>query len=287
MLYEKSNALDWKPIFYSVGESKSLIFLVLLATFFNWLIESIKWKNLIAHSVLISYRKALQAVMSGLLFSLFTPRRIGDIGARAWYVPSEKRKEAIYYSSFSAAAQMQVTLLAGLFCLPFFYALLPNLIELPVFLLYSIAYGLGLLSIYLYFKSNVLLRLIHLFSKRWNQNEIPIISFQKRTEALALSFLRYIIFLIQFYILISIFDSSISFYSSSIGIAFVFFISAFIPTGILSDLLLRSTLAYLVFPFLGSSAEAGLSASLLLWICNIFIPATITALGLSKKLLNT
>ena len=55
----------------------------------------------------------------------------------------------------------------------------------------------------------------------------------------------------------------------------LYLFSSIIPTGWISDLAVRSSLAYLIFDYVGLSGELALIASTLLWILNLLLPAIV------------
>ncbi|HMW13871.1 MAG TPA: lysylphosphatidylglycerol synthase domain-containing protein, partial [Chitinophagales bacterium] len=53
---------------------------VVLLMILNWTIESIKWKLLIDKLHPISWLDAIEGILFGVTFSLFTPSRVGEFG---------------------------------------------------------------------------------------------------------------------------------------------------------------------------------------------------------------
>ena len=68
----------------------SLIFIVVLMMFINWMLESLKWKFMIRKIEAISFFTSFRAIFSGITVSSFTPNRIGEYGGRVFCL--EKRK---------------------------------------------------------------------------------------------------------------------------------------------------------------------------------------------------
>jgi len=71
---------------------KSMLYL-LLFSIINWFFEIIKWKTLVFSIKNISFQEALKQSLGSLTASLFTPNRIGEYGAKAFYFYKTKRKK--------------------------------------------------------------------------------------------------------------------------------------------------------------------------------------------------
>ena len=76
---------------FNVFSIKNIV-LLLLFTLINWLLEIKKWKILAQRVMEISLIEATRQSLSSLTFSLITPNRIGEYGAKALYFKKEKRK---------------------------------------------------------------------------------------------------------------------------------------------------------------------------------------------------
>jgi hypothetical protein len=83
------------------------------------------------------------------------------------------------------------------------------------------------------------------------------------------------VFCIQFILLLSIFDSNIELFTAFSAVSIIFFISAIIPTAWISDLPVRTTIAYFVVDYFGFEGTAGLMSSVILWIINLLLPAIV------------
>jgi len=90
---------------------------------------------------------------------------------------------------------------------------------------------------------------------------------------LLLSGLRYFIFSLQYYIILHAFNFRFETWTELFLIPFCFLISSSIPTIIISEIGVRSSVALLVFGVVSDNNVAILSASVLLWFINIALPA--------------
>ncbi len=71
-----------------------LLSVVILLMILNWTIESVKWKLLIDKLHPISWLDAIEGILFGVTFSLFTPSRIGEFGGRVFCL--KHRSEGSY-----------------------------------------------------------------------------------------------------------------------------------------------------------------------------------------------
>ncbi|HIE45645.1 MAG TPA: hypothetical protein EYP87_05675, partial [Flavobacteriaceae bacterium] len=78
------------------------VFILLSFTFFNWFFEILKWKNLVAIIKNIPFIEALKQSLGSLTASLFTPNRIGEYGAKAFYFYKEQNSVISPFTPTSA-----------------------------------------------------------------------------------------------------------------------------------------------------------------------------------------
>ena len=248
---------------------------------FNWLIETIKWRVLVTQIQKISFLDSVKSILAGVLLSLPTPNRIGELGGRLLYIEKGKRTSVFYINSVCSLTQVLITTLLGLWS---FYMLNELLNKWVVFnneyLLFTV-FIISIVLLFVYFYSNSLHRLFNLFSKQEFEVKLKI-SYLNKFYLMGFSFLRYLIFIMQFYLLMIVFEPQITFLDSSLAIALTFFITAAIPTGGLSDLPVRTSIVIYVLDLMGYNGSAGLSASIILWIINLLIPAIFSLIILRK-----
>ena len=90
-----------------------------------------------------------------------------------------------------------------------------------------------------------------------------------------LSIFRYSIFIVQFYLLIYFFGIELNFWSCAISSMLTFYIVTIIPTFSLSEIGIRGSIAVVFFGIFTNQYAEIISASTLLWITNVGIPALI------------
>ena len=264
--------------------SQPIIFLVItfILMFVNWGLEAYKWKISVTNIHEVRFKKAIAAVFAGTSISLFMPNRTGEFVGRIFALPKEKRTEGIIASIVTSYAQLNTTLLAGFFAICYYFYLYPNnVLTEKNFSLWIILplFFLTLISILFYLKMNWFERLLQRipFLNKYG-DKIKILSSYSSISLLifmGISTVRYVVFLLQFYLLILFFGLDISFADSLISIILTFYVSTLIPTFSLSEIGVRGSVAVLFFGFFNPSSIEVISASTLLWIINIGTPALI------------
>jgi len=266
---------------------------VLLLMVFNWSLETIKWRLLIRKIEDVGFFKAFQAVLTGVSISSFTPNRTGEYLGRAFILKKASHVEGILITVLGSMCQLMITIVAGsitfLIFLPRYFL---GSVYVNAYLYYGLIFLVLLLDILLVgllfnisFFNNLKKRL---FGERLKklQDHIQVLSLYTNTEILKvilISLLRYIIFSTQFYLLLNLFNVKVPVWDAFMLISMIFFIMAVIPTVALTELGIRGSVAIYFFGIYLSggavvSPEINLgvfSASTLLWMINLGIPALI------------
>lgn len=256
--------------------------------FVNWAIESLKWIRLIRPLELVSFRKSYKAVLSGLTISMFTPNRTGEFLGRILVLKSENRVDGVAATIIGSFAQFIITILIGLVAAGFlFYSgkVLPEITFSWKMVIYVLSVGV-VLALLVYFNLQKIIS--YVLSLSFFQKISKYLSFIKRYRKedlfyiIGLSFFRYLIFIIQFFLLFQIFDIDIAFSDCFIGVGIMYFMMAVIPTFTITELGIRGSISILVFELFTSNIIGILASSVLLWIFNLALPAILGAIVFSK-----
>src|SRR5690242_551562 len=104
----------WQHIRESMsGKRILLVVAVILLMIVNWGIEALKWKISVRSIQKVSWLKSLQAVFSGVSFSVSTPNRIGEYLGRVLYMDEGNRLRTISATIVGSLSQLIITLIAG------------------------------------------------------------------------------------------------------------------------------------------------------------------------------
>lgn len=281
----KQETINFKELFLLIYSSKAVLLFIVLLMPLNWLIETYKWYLLTNRSQSITFYKSLQSILLGVLFSLLSPNRIGELGGRLVYIKREKLFLVFYTNLFCSFSQLFVTFLLGMAAAIILANELSSYLNFNPLLLMLLALIIIAFSFFIFFYSNALKQIMQFLSNKikvTNENFFEQISFKSRITVLGLSFLRYAFFSFQFYLVLQIFEVNSNVMSVFAGIALVFFVTALIPTAWISDLPVRGSVAYFVFEQLGALGKAGLLSSIILWSINLLLPALLGLFVLPK-----
>ena len=126
-----------------------LLIAVVVLMMLNWTIESIKWKLLIDKLHPVSWLDAIEGILFGVTFSLFTPSRIGEFGGRIFALNTD-RKEAIVSTLLGSIAQIVVNLTFGALGL-LLYSIMHHKIDQYLLFAFVFIYGLMVAAIHFVF----------------------------------------------------------------------------------------------------------------------------------------
>ena len=287
---------DFQTIVHSVSEffhSVNFRFysiLVGLLMLVNWLLEAFKWKYMIRKIEKVSIQNAFTAVLSGISVSVFTPNRTGEYFGRVFILQKARRWDAVFITILGSMCQLLVTILMGsMGLLLFFPFVLREFLHDNIFLYYAIVFTIilaNVLLIFLYFNAALFSHWAGLVFSKWVQKHpsfFEAFSFYSSRELfiiLIFSLFRYVVFSMQFFLLLRAFFVPVDYFHAMILASIIFFIMAAIPTVLLTEIGVRGSVSIFVFGLyfttatLNNSIELGiLAASSLLWFINLAVPA--------------
>lgn len=261
-----------------------LLFLIVLLMFINWGLEAIKWKILIRKIEKISFLRSLKAIFSGVSISVFTPNRIGEFGGRVFYLEKADRMQAVLITILGSMGQLLITIVLGAISFLIFINSYPSEINLNQYLFYLLIFIVGsaiVLLITIFLNVSLLTTFFNKFpflSKYKKYSDVfSYYSSIELINLLLLSFSRYIVFTLQFYLLLIVFGVNIPPLEVVILISLIFFVMAVIPTIALTELGIRGSVAIYFIGILSDNKIGILTSSFGLWIVNLAIPALIGA----------
>jgi uncharacterized membrane protein YbhN (UPF0104 family) len=265
-----------------------LIFFLMLI---NWGVETVKWRLLIAKIERISFLRAFKAVMTGVSVSILTPNRTGDYLGRVFILKKARHVEGILITLIGSAAQILVTISAGLFC---FLSFLDQYLRLShqvhtyllvgmIFLVPCFVFIVNLL----YFKIGVISNfIVRYLPGKWDRfveysRIFSRYSSRELLRALLLSLLRYVIFSTQFYLLLTVFGVELPLSQGLILIPVIYLVMTIVPSIALIDLGIRGSVSIFIIGLYfkkegmipADTELAILTSSTILWLVNLIIPA--------------
>lgn len=282
-----------RTIFSKPPESRFLI--LLLAAFIliplNLSIEARKWRFLIGKFEYVSFFKAFKAVFSGVTVSVFTPNRVGEYFGRVFILKNLHPMKGVLITFVGSMGQLMATIIAGAFGILFFLPKLINIFVFPNHLIFLGVVLATLLILTLLFVLFLNFSLLPAFIRKMIPGRLEKIDkytgvFEHYNSSdlfhvLLLSMLRYLVFTVQFILLLLAFGIKMPVLHYFVVIPVIFFVMTVIPTIALSELGIRGSVAlYLISLYLNEttgvydlSALGIIAASTLLWLFNLAIPA--------------
>lgn len=253
----------------SFSKNPLILTSVLLLMPVNWLLEALKWKILASQEKKVSLGLALQGVLAGVTAGTASPNRIGEFAGRIFIVPEGNKITLLILSAVSSFCQVLITLLAGCWALVFApAALYENHFQLSPFeisLLYFFIPAGFAIGIYAIVKLQR--------SKKINLK----ISSDVFLKVLGLSALRYSVYVFQFALLISLVAANYNFNEAVSAICICYLLVTIIPTFSLTEMLVRGSVAGIVFSETGMMAGKpdAIYIAILLWLINVALPSLV------------
>lgn len=248
-----------------------LVFILML---FNWLIEAKKWQYL-ARKIIPDYtfKLSLQTVLCGISLGLFTPNRVGEYGARLFYVENEHKADLLILAFIDRLAQLWVTVLFGV---TFLFVYVTDF--LPQYLYYTLFLCIVLLVFHtalVIFRNNIIHYLIsrRVFKKYFSSN--INLSAKDVLYVLGYAGLRYGIFVIQYLVWAYYTDNLYELKKGIVCINTMLFVKSVIPSAGLSELGIRESVLIYLHKSYGLSPVTAFHSALVIYSINLLIPAVI------------
>ncbi len=249
---------------------------------FNWGLEAAKWQRLLRHTEPVSFPRAFTGVLTGVSFTLFTPNRIGEYLGRIWYLSADSRGEAVSLSVAGGLAQLFITAICGMAAFEFLWrggftmTALPDT-ALALLLLRVIGWSTTIVLLLIYFNlgevGSFLSRVKWLKSIQAWMEALTKFSMTELSTILGLSFLRYLVFLLQYFFLFQFFGVELGISLSFLLVAFLFLALALIPGVALAELGVRGQLSLWIVGAFSSNALGIVLTATTVWFINLILPA--------------
>ena len=281
---QKDLDIRWEQI--KLVWQKGVFWLVFFLMFVNWGIEAQKWKRLLQPLEKISFINALKSVFAGCSITMLTPNRIGEYGGRILYVKEENRISAIPLTILGGISQLIVTLVmgtTGLIYLKYFksepavfFSSLPDIAS-NIFI--YVGGVLSVVLIFFYFEAGLMVKIIKKagFLKRIVKYLLSLQQFARKDllRILFLSFLRYLVFILQYLLLLQLLDVNINPVTCYWLLTIFYLLLALAPTIGFTELPVRAAASVEILQLYSPNILGIQAASFGIWIINLVIPALI------------
>ena len=281
---------DLEKAWFQIRESlKSISLGNLLAVFLlmlvNWGIEARKWQLVVRKVQRVDFFKAFKAILSGVSFSVSTPNRVGEYFGRILYMDEGNRLKTISLTIVCSISQIIITLVMGVIGLLF---LLPKIESLEIISFpwnKVIIYGtllVGAVVILFYFRLSMIVKWFHRIpgTKRYIYlvEALESLGSKLLLQLLLLSGFRFLIFIVQYYLLFLLFRVDISFTETFLAASISFLVLAVIPSFAIADIGLRSETGLRLFGLFSGNGLGILMTSVTVWFINLILPAIVGSL---------
>ena len=239
---------------------------VILLMPLNWYLEARRWQCLMGRTTQLSLREAWMGVWMGMAVGTWLPRLLGEYAGRVGGVAASYRAQAVQNVWLGQTTMMASTLAFGLGGVWLYFhpqqiseALLASTVGLfvwPLFLFWGIKFLAKPLS-------------------RWQVGKVlpSNVSFGYFRQVQWWSHLRFLVFFLQYWLILSVFLPQLSGWIIAGGIAWVYLAKSAMPfMHMIGDLGVREFSALLFFQAWQVPAASVLTPTLLLWACNVMIP---------------
>lgn len=278
----------------ALGKNSGKLLLVIVLMFVNWGIEARKWQVLVRFIEKISLQTAFKAVFSGQSLAVNTPNRIGEYFGRVVYLHEGNRLRGIALTIVGSLSQTIITLIMGIIGMYIMQDVVTGAINdiltntqlikrFPDFapvaydiIFYGVLFGV-LVMLVVYFELSYLTRLIEKlpFVKKYSYliEKLEGFHWKTLTRILSLSLTRYVVFLVQFILLLQVFEVHIPFWQAAGLVSVFFLVLAVVPTISSVELGLRGFAAIELFGLVSDNKLGIVATTAGIWVINLIIPA--------------
>ena len=266
------------------GEQAWKFWLVIILAFVNWGLEAKKWQVLMKNLEPLNYFVALKGVLSGVTLSLNTPNRMGEYGGRVLYVTDGNRLKSVSLSIAGSICQLTITVLMGcgglIFLLNTDHTATETIIGLSFYwlkvLLTLSVFATAILLLFLFRLSWV----IKLFEKipgltKYLKYISVLDEFTPKLllRLLFLSLLRYLVFVIQYILLLKVLQVEVTYQQGFWLITILYLVMAIVPSFAIADLGIRGKFSTELLSLYSANTIGILGTTFGIWFINLFIPA--------------
>ena len=294
-LQQKPDLLNRLRVFLAEENIIIIVFVLPLLTFFNYALEAAKWQVLVKPAQRRLYSEALNDVLIGILFSVLTPERLGELAGRVVNLRMGNKLVGAASSLAGSIGQNIVIFFLGSVGFVFFALIIGHLGTWPAVGSLFLVFCLTGLFLFLFFNLYLLIPIVNRVSlpKRWKQLTEKLYALKDYSntdllKVLLFSLLRVAIWSCQYLIILWMLIPDIDWQVALLVSWIVFLIQTGIPLPPISSLVARSSIAIYLWSYIGISEWNALTASFVLYFNNLIIPSVVglIVIYLNKKSFN-
>jgi hypothetical protein len=282
LLYRNLKALNLNKeilgkLFQVVFHNLKFLVSAIILLFVNYYLELRKWQLLTDLFEKRSSSQALGDVLKGLMVGLFTPFMVGDFLGRSLSFRTRNKSMAVAVNFYNSMTQTFAAIFFGAIGFGLWVIIAEVSIKKIVTYLFIVLILASFAGLFFILKLNISWGFTQKidFLRRYNQRSITELDLSNllRVKVLNFSFLRNLVFFLQFYLVLLAFGLKIPFNLAFIGVNLIFLIKT-VGGGlnILGDLSIREIVGIIFFGFYQFDPTAVALATFTIWFINIFLP---------------
>ncbi len=290
-LFKRENFDEISVLFFSElhGDNTFWLIATLLFLPLNWAAETLKWLPLVRRVQPLSFLEAFKAVFAGVTFSLFFPNRTGEFGGRILFLKKKNAFKGVISTFIGSWAQQLVLITFGFLGFIYFLITLWNSDKIVVDTIITLgASVIGLLFLMFLNLEAVIpifkkIRFLYRFP-RLIKSVGTLRQYTRRElfEALFWSFVRYLIYSLQYYFMLRFFGIDVPILRAASCIATIYLLQTSIPLPPVVGLLARGEVALKIWGLFTQNDLSILAATFSLWVINLILPAFIGLIFILK-----
>jgi hypothetical protein len=263
--------------------------LIILLTFINWAIEAKKWQILLQTIEKTNFWHAYKAILTGQALAIASPNNIGEFAGRMMYTQEGNRGRSLILNIIAGLSQLCITFFAGVIAVAYLWQQLPHAFHvlaeiLPVSLSYFniLILASTLIMLIIYYRLSQLTQYfiqLPIFKKySYYFENITHLHWHKLTTVLTYSGFRFVIFLMQYVLMLQLCGVHAPIFQLAAITALFFLVLAIIPTIAIAEVGIRGVISLQLFGMISNNMIGILLAATAIWLMNRVIPAIVGAL---------
>jgi uncharacterized membrane protein YbhN (UPF0104 family) len=285
LLYYLISAVEYNQILSALNEANLLVIgLVILLGIANIFLQYSKWRLTCVEVLEVKDKsKVFRSLFYGFSAGIITPLRVGEYFGRGIEFKDKSLVQVtvatLIDKFFPLLMVASLGSIASLFFVYFYYGVSIYLVLSLFILIFTFFYLLIILLLSNRFWNSVLFSKLNSSVKLKSFLEkLRIFESLNRTyffKMLAISFLFYACFLIQYALLVSAFSNHFDFLQYLWAANLIMFVKTIIPPITFGELGIREGASVYFLTQMGETASVGFNASIFLFIINLLVPALI------------
>ena len=263
-----------------------ILLTILILMPLNWCLESKKWQLLMSPFIQISLKESLTIVLAGIAAGIFTPGRVGEYAGRVLTSDKDKKTEVISATLLGSISQNLWNIAGGLgFCYFFLKNVFPATNRYVIPLVIMVAIQIVILLLLYYNLPKVVDFLVRkTFIRRYKNRLTGLKEYSANilNKTLFLSFIRYLIYISQYILMMLLFNVDVAPLDMIGNITGIILIQTGIPLPMFLSIFARGEIAILVWSASGVDSLTALAATFLIWFINLIVPSVIGLFILTK-----